>query len=160
AGELDLVRAELADARAELARQDGVARADLDAVSHELIRQAALRGDVDRLATSVDADAEVVRHLEQFQSDAVDAIGQLRQTQRTVQADMTEWRDTLADLAARFATLKDRVRADPYRTDVDALRIVDGAGTTRMGYVGNPPKGYAAFEDIFRGSSDFVGEGM
>src|SRR5262249_60939335 len=46
------------------------------------------------------------------------------------------------------------------RSDPDALRIVDSSGTTRMGYVGNSPKDYVDFEQIFRGSSEFVAEGM
>jgi O-antigen chain-terminating methyltransferase len=56
--------------------------------------------------------------------------------------------------------LTSRVRAEPYTSDPDALRLEGPDGAPRMGYAGDPGQAYADFEELFRGTSESVAAAM
>ncbi len=144
--DLATVRGDLAFVRSELASASQARRADASAFELEIARNRETLAELERIATDHrEARAQLHRLMLEVREDA--------------ESELAELRDDLLATTARLATLKSRVRADPYRSDMSALRVVGPDGEERMGYVG-AGGAYVDFEDIFRGSQQSVAEGL
>jgi glycosyltransferase involved in cell wall biosynthesis/SAM-dependent methyltransferase len=114
-------------------------------------------GRVGELAELVDR-LTVQSHALQARDDALvgqvdTANGELRLLRRRVD----ELGSRADDLAARVDVLREELEAAPYVSDPDLLRVRTGEGTT-LGYSGEAGSSYAEFEDLFRGTEEFMRE--
>jgi len=104
-----------------------------------------------------------VRHL-------IDEVGRINEMTKTVIPHVSQLTEDVAShtqalnaevgrIGASVHTLENRLYAPPYITDPDRLHITDREGRRVLGYERRPEaneSGYAAFEDLFRGTEDFI----
>lgn len=122
--------------------------------------------DIDRPAPtlpvdSVDADRRWI-DLAIRLADAEDRIKDQASEVRRVEARVRSLRDDREDLAAQLDQLWTLVDAVPYTANAEALRVTDAAGRPMLGFdasdsVAARPS-YIGFENLFRGSEDFIRE--
>jgi SAM-dependent methyltransferase len=77
--------------------------------------------------------------------------------------DVAKQLAVIETLREETATLAGEVHAPPFVSDPDGLRIKDSSGREALGYSGNSGRAedagtYRSFEDVFRGSEDFIRE--
>jgi glycosyltransferase involved in cell wall biosynthesis/SAM-dependent methyltransferase len=103
----------------------------------------------------------------QIEQERVETLAQSApRVEATVRSHGAQFYDVtarLSELSAQLTQLDIEQSADPYRADPDALRITNADGRQSMGYIdqdGGASADYADFEDIYRGSSDFISARM
>ncbi len=138
-----------------LSEQGRVLRRTTRAVETNARTAEALGGRVDGIAERTDASdarmTEVVRRLDESSTHIQGHAAQI------------------SELAARQNVTDDHVRrldveaaARPYQSDPDALIVAGPDGRRTLGYDGDSMvgRGYASFEDLFRGDVSFIAERM
>lgn len=151
-------------ARAEIAVQFAV---EAEQRSKQLAALESRIGDrEDLLLGGIESAGAQLAEVHELQNKVDDSAGRIADVGRRL--DMHSARNDLNskridEIVGRFETVISRVdlhdtelAARPFMTDPAAIECVDSDGVTSMGYEGAERAGYAGFEDVFRGSEEFV----
>lgn len=120
-----------------------------------------------RLNALLDATRRLAGRQSEFEAEMAErrntVIDRLTEAEEQLAAEVKAHERQFADVVKRLDSLQEglnragaEIGALPYQSDPDALRMVDDRGRMVLGYQADSKSHYADFEDVFRGSEDFI----